>query len=516
MSFIKNNGVVLLDSEIKKLDFIIDLYKTKYPNYNEWGKKSDFFNKENEVRTNLNLNETNVDNINIGYILDNEYNLILDKNIIKFMFLRLNGLKSCICKQELYLENNKNKDTCNEQKYLDFFKKELKKLESLYNQYEQNKINIESNKDIKIKFVKKICNTINWGFEDDFITCKTIMSTKDLHPKTFIPYKQRVLGTRDTEWINFRLCNTYFEGVMLRGYLNKVNFIDEIWSSLCSNTVEHCILLNKYAVLSSYYKDAPFIRFILIDRLVMPHRREPLVDEKDKKGNYIGNLTFGPYNFKVYKEDLSYKREAYLYNNFSFYDEQNYFITPPLLRTSITFTYTEFRDLLCYLNLPVFRSTVNRNMLFFPNYDLHQRLLAIQGLPRNYSAYTGRNINWKWFKEGEISAIKDIESFCKEYEESPGYGIEPVQYEWYEITFETKNTKKYIFLVCSIKEYMKYYNKLEFLVKDSKVYVYNDEIKEHALKKLKEEYKLVKPKSFREKYLKYKRKYLELKNKYLK
>ena len=39
MSFIKNNGVVLLDGEIKKLDFIIDLYKTKYPDYNKWKKK---------------------------------------------------------------------------------------------------------------------------------------------------------------------------------------------------------------------------------------------------------------------------------------------------------------------------------------------------------------------------------------------------------------------------------------------------------------------------------------------
>jgi len=486
MSFIKNNGVVLSDGEIKKLDFIIDLYKTKYPNYNKWGKKRDFFNKENEVRTNLNLDETNVDNINIGYILDNEYNLILDKNIIKFMFLRLNGLKSCICKQELYLENNKNKDTCNEQKYLDFFKKELKKLESLYNLYEQNKINIDSNKEKKIEFVKKICKTINWGFEDDFITCKTIMSTKDLHPKTFIPYKQRVLGTRDTEWINFRLCNTYFEGVMLRGYLNKVNFIDGIWSSLCSNTVEHSILLNKYAVLSSYYKDATFIRFILIDGLVMPHRREPSVDEKDKKGNYIGNLTFGPYNFEVYKDDLSYKREAYLYNNFTFYDEKNYFITPPLLRSSITFTYTEFRDLLCYLNLPVFRSTVNKNMLFFPNYDLHQRLLEIQGLPRNYCTYTGGNIDWKWFKEGETVAKEAIKCFCEEYEEAPGYGIKPVEYVWYDIVYpDSGNIKKFIFLVVPFEE-LEHYTGSDIYKRDGKYYVCNkDEVPEHMVPQLK-------------------------------
>ena len=127
-------------------------------------------------------------------------------------------------------------------------------------------------------------------------------------------------------------------------------------------------------------------------------------------------------------------------------------------------------------------------MLFFPNYDLHQRLLEIQGLPRNYGTYTGRNIDWKWFKEGETATKEAIKCFCEEYEEGPGYGIEPVQYEWYEIEFETGNTKKYIFLVCTIQELLKYYSKLEYLVKDGKAYVYNDVIREHALNKLKEEY----------------------------
>ena len=62
---------------------------------------------------------------------------------------------------------------------------------------------------------------------------------------------------------------------------------------------------------------------------------------------------------------------------------------------------------------------------------------------------------------------------------------------------------------------LKYYSKLEYLVKDGKAYVYNDIIREHALDKLRKQYRLIKPekKSFREKYLKYKRKYLELKNK---
>jgi len=227
------------------------------------------------------------------------------------------------------------------------------------------------------------------------------------------------------------------------------------------------------------------MRFILIDGLVMPHRREPLVDEKDRKGNYIGNLIFGPYNFKVYKEDLSYKREAYLYNNFTFYDEQNYFITPPLLRTSITFTYTEFRDLLCYLNLPVFRSTVNRNMLFFPNYDLHQRLLEIQGLPRNYCTYTGGNIDWKWFKEGEIVAKEAIKCFCEEYEESPGYGIKPVEYVWYDIVYpDSGNIKKFIFLVVPFEE-LEHYTGSDIYKRDGKYYICNkDEVPEHMMPQL--------------------------------
>ena len=56
----------------------------------------------------------------------------------------------------------------------------------------------------------------------------------------------------------------------------------------------------------------------------------------------------------------------------------------------------------------------------------------------------------------------------------------------------------------------------------SKLYAYNDEIRDHALEKLEKQFGLVKPNqksklwsSYRYKYLKYKKKYLELKNKYL-
>jgi hypothetical protein len=267
---------------------------------------------------------------------------------------------------------------------------------------------------------------------------------------------------------------------------------------------------------------------LIKEGLIMPFRRYQSLIESDKKGSKIGILKFSPYNFTInYDKSIITSLNItgrYNFKKFLFYDENNFNIIPPLLRSSITITYTEFRDLLCYLNLPVFRSTRNRNILFFPNYDLHQILLAIQGLSPNYNSYNGRNIDWKWFKEGEVTddvwkAKLEIEEFCKKYEESPGYGIEPAQYVWYEITFENENTKKYIFLVCTREEYHLHYSNLKYLTKNNKYYVYNDVIKEHALKKLTEQFGLVKPKSkfkfWREKYLKYKRKYLELKSKYL-
>lgn len=487
-----------------KLKEILKLYVKSYPDYNKWLKKSDYFYQENLVRTNIDFDEYKEDSIHIGYLKDEKNNIILDDNYIKFIFLRYKGLQKCICNLEFYLENNKEKDTCKEQKYLDFFKKELKKLEDLIIEYKEKNDIIDSNKEKKIEFVKKLCKTINWGFDDDFSTCGEILKIRNLHPKTFGVYKQRVLGSNNlVDWFKFKKCNTIFEGEILINHEK----------SICSKTVIWNMLLNKYAILSSYYKQAPFIRFLLIDGLIMPHRRYTEFKEDEIKGTKIGKLNFGPYNFNIYLNS----------NKFELYDENNFKILYPYLRSSTTITYTEFRDLLCYLNLPVFRSTVNRNMLFFPNYDLHQRLLAIQGFPRNYGIYTGRNIDWKWFKEGETAAKEAIKCFCKEYEEGPGYGIEPVQYEWYEIEFETGNTKKYIFLVCSAQEWFKYYSKTEYLVKKDNplsLYAYNDVIREHALEKLEEKYGLVKPeftklRSWYEKYLKYKKKYLELKTKYL-
>jgi hypothetical protein len=465
---------ILDELKKEKLKEILNLYVKNYPEYLKWEYKSDYYDKENLVRTNIDLDEYREDNIHIGYLKDKYDKIILDDNYIKFMFLRYSGLQNCICKLELYLEYNKEKDTCFEQKYLDFFKKELKKLEFLIMEYEEKKHEIDSYTYAKINFIKKLCETINWGFDDNFSTCEEILKMNNLHPKTFGDYKQRVLGSNNLDWIKFKKCNRNFEGEILMNYERK---------SICNKTVIWNMLLNKYATLSSYYKQAPFIRFLLIDGLIMPHRRYPPFKKEEIKGNNIGKLNFGPYNFNIYING----------NKFELYDETNFKILYPYLRSSTTITYTEFRDLLCYLNLFVFRSIRNKSILFFPNYDMHQRLLEIQGLPRNYSTYTGRSIEWKWFDEYEIKAKEAITCVCQEYEESPGYGIEPVEYVWYEIVFKTGNAKKYIFLVCSWEEYMTYYRKSEFLIKKTtpnKLYVYNDVIRDHAVAELTKAYEL--------------------------
>ena len=271
----------------------------------------------------------------------------------------------------------------------------------------------------------------------------------------------------------YRYCNNYFFGKKIQKEFKLV----------CDKTVEWNMILNKYHTLAAYFYKAPFIRFLLIDGLILPHKRYPPVKTHDIIGSQVAVLKFGVYNLKIYLDN----------DKLLFYDEENHQIFPPLLRPSITITYTEFRDLLCYLNFPVFCSTVNKNMLFFPNYDMHQSLLAIQGLPRNYSTYTGKSIDWKWFKKDEASAKDAINCFCKEFEESEDVGIKPVQYEWYEIIFPEKkkgetNSEKRIFRVCSMKEFMDNFSNLYFFIKDGKLYVYNFEILEHSYKLLEEQY----------------------------
>ena len=484
------NDETNLDNEIKEeLKYILNLYIRNYPYYETKLKKEDYFNEENFIRINLiQKEESSIDKINLGYLIKKK-KLVLNDNLINFMFLRFNGLQDCICNLEMYLENNK--DACQEQINLDFFKKELEKLKSLVSEYKEKMHSIETNIEMKIEFVKKLCETINWGLENKNSKCAEVLTKKDLHPKTFGVHKQTVLGSSTTDWWLYRYCNNNFIGFMI----GKPNII-------CHKTVEWNILLNKYATLSAYYRKASFLRMFLINGTIMPHRRYPPLKENEKKGKKIGKLYFGPFILDIHYNKMDIENseftDRFFYKNLKFYDKNNSYIAPPLLRSSLTITYTEFRDLLCYLNLPVFRSTKNRNILFFPNYDLHQRLLAIQGLPRNYRIYTGTNIDWKWLKEGEVTddvllAQQQIDEFCKEYEESLGYGIEPVRYEWYEITFETENTKKYIFLVCTREEYHLHYSNLKYLTKNNKYYVYNDVIKEHALKKLRDDFKLKSP-----------------------
>jgi hypothetical protein len=145
---------ILDELKKEKLKEILNLYVKNYPEYLKWEYKSDYYDKENLVRTNIDFDEYKEDNIHIGYLKNKDDKIILDDNYIKFMFLRYSGLQNCICKLELYLENNKEKDTCFEQKYLDFFKKELKKLEVLIIEYEGKKHEIDSDTYTKITFIK--------------------------------------------------------------------------------------------------------------------------------------------------------------------------------------------------------------------------------------------------------------------------------------------------------------------------------------------------------------------------
>ena len=461
----------LTENQLINLNKILDKYKNSYPNYELWEKKTNYFNRENELISQFQFEDYKIGNINLGYLLSKDKKIQLDDNFIKFIFLRYDGLQSCICEKEFYIENNKDKNTCDEQKNLNFLKKELKKIEDLISEYKKKYCDIESDKEKKIEFVKKICETINWGFEDINTGCEKILKNEDLHRKTFGINKQRVLGNSENDlYETYIKCNMFFNGLS----------IGKFYSS-CHKAVEWTMILNKYGVLSAYFKKAPFIRFLLNNGLIMPHRRFPQIKKEDIKGTYIDKLVFGLYKFSIYLNN----------DNFELYDDENFKILPPLLHSAKTVTYSEFRDLLCYLNLPVFRSTVNRNILFFPSYDQHQRLLAIQGLPRNYCDYTGKSMDWKWFKEGETAAKEAIKCFCQEYEESPGYGIEPVEYVWYDIVYpDSGNIKKFIFLVVPFED-LDYYTGSDIYKRDGKYYICNkDEVPDHMVPQFFEQKKL--------------------------
>jgi hypothetical protein len=469
--------IIKLNLEINKVDKLkklLQLYIKAYPNYENWKYKRDYFNEENTLRSLPYLYETSNENKYIGYLKNSNNKIILDERFIKFMLLRFNGLQQAICDFEYYLKNNKYRDTCKQQKNLEFFKRELEKLKPLISEYKNDQHIIDSNIDVRIGFVKKICETISWGFEEINDTCKDILLRNDLHPKTYGAFKQRVLGTNASDRLIFVKCNKYFLGKKIKKLLGSED-----------KTIVWTIFLNKFAILAPYYCKAPFIRFILKNR-TMPYRNYQPVNPCYNKGEKIAELEIGPYKFDIHdKSDNSRLTYSNDFLEYTLYDDKNYVIWPPLLRATITITYTEFRDLLCYLNLPVFRSTKNINMLFFPNYDLHQRLLEIQGFPRNYCTYDGKNIDWKWFNKDEIEAKKAISSFCKEYEESIDYGIVPVEYVWYDIVYpDSGNIKKFIFLVVTLEELI-HYTDSDIYKRDGKYYICNkNEVAEHMVSEL--------------------------------
>ena len=464
-----------LDVKDKRiLDDIIELYKKLYPLYSKELDKRKYFAIENSIRDEYTDTITTFKDNYLGYIISEDGTLCLEDNFIKFMFLRHIGLQKCI-------EEN----TCNVEKkdYLEYLQFELEKIKILCDEHKIKKSTIEISRENKIKFVKKICEAIEWSDSKDNSKCSEI-SKDDLHPKTFGEFIQVVLGTIESNYLRYKFCVSHFLG-----------FVQPSDKEACDKTVQWNITLNKYSVLSAYYKKAPFIRIILIKELMMPYRRYPSISKEKKIGKKVGTLKVGPFKFSINydkeKVKLLYQTGRYDFKHFFFYDENNFPIIPPLLRSAITTTYMEFRDLLCYLNLPVFRSTVNRNMLFFPNYDLHQRLLEIQGLPRNYSTYTGESMDWKWFKERETVAKEAIACFCQEYEESPGYGIEPVEYVWYDIVYpDSGNIKKFIFLVVLFED-LDYYTGSDIYKRDGKYYVCNkDEVPEHMVPELKSQKRL--------------------------
>ena len=197
--------------------------------------KINFYDLENRARTEVDLDETTINNEHIGYLIKKKL-LILNDNLIKFMFIRFNGLQNCICK----FESNNIKDSYII-KYIDFLKNEIQKLKVLISEYQKKFKNINLDIEEKIIFIKKLSETINWGFEDNNSSCKIFdEKKKDLHSKTFKPNKQLVLGSRDsTDWQIYRHCNKFFWGKKIYDKFNNP----------CDKTVEFSMILNKYSTL---------------------------------------------------------------------------------------------------------------------------------------------------------------------------------------------------------------------------------------------------------------------------
>jgi hypothetical protein len=461
--------------------------------------KEDFFDMENSVRMNLDKSST------LYHILDSDGKIQLASNIVEFVKKRRNSIYKCIKSRP---ENN------------------------TFLLEEQERLNNLDLMDYNIDNIKNICNAINWGLNNRY-DCSIIENKEyKLHKKTISSNEskynlQSVFGFGN-EIEPYRNCNRLFYGKLISGSDNN-----------CSKYVEWNILLNKYYTLSRYYTKAKFRRFIMPKYYCSPFRRFPpagtnqntkipeltLPDSK----LYIAKIKFGPYNFTVYKNTMKITPITGIYKmDYILYDDKMNMIQYPLLRSNITITYTEFRDVLIYLNLPVFRSTFNKNVLFFPNYDEHSILIDI------HNKYSDSKIDidnrkplyvYAWFNNKD--AMKEVNEYCKLYEEDNS-SIEPVDYRWFEVTFNEGRTKKYIFLLLdTISEYIDNYKESKFLFSETykKWFIYNDIIKEHALLALNKQCKLKliyvdirmakRYDDIRKKYIKYKTKYIILKNQYV-
>ena len=105
-----------------------------------------------------------------------------------------------------------------------------------------------------------MCENVEWDYPKNTTQCEAIIKqlsvSKKLHSKTIslnkdITTRHLVLGASRTERYSiFNLCNKLFIGKAY-GVLGKPQ---------CGNLVGWNIVLNKYYVLSAYYKKSSFIR----------------------------------------------------------------------------------------------------------------------------------------------------------------------------------------------------------------------------------------------------------------
>ena len=522
---------------LENLEYVCNEYNTHYNLINEQDKKDKkkFFDKENEIR--MNIDKTDDD---ISYIIDENGKLILNQKIFLFFSKRKEEINLCIKKIKRYIDN----PTENSQLEAGFNLEEkgfdallLKFLED--EQERLSKIN-ETNT------IKEICTAFHWGLDNK--ESKQFTGSQKFHGKTIslaatpnaeLKHEDRqcVLG-HNIDTIDYRASDRIF--------YNKLIYIT---NSMCSKYVMWNMIVNKYYVLTRYYTNAKFIRFILptLSTLptlptfyVAPFRRYPPAGVIDrlparKKSEYIGDINMGPFHFEVYNNsDNSNNIDIYpngiRTSKYILYDDSNHIIKPPLLRSGVTVTYTEFKDLLIYLNLPVFRSTVNKKILFFPNYDEHKKLIDIHNkYNKDVKVYIDNRkpienkIVYAWFTNKY--AMEEVNKYCNQFREEDGACIEPVDYRWYQVMFGTV-PKKYIFLVTNLKECRQNYTNSSYFINDSnEIFMYNDVINDHALDALNQQCKLQfrrpksyepkssEPKSYQDKYIKYKTKYYLLKQK---